>query len=134
MTDSKSVGGDTVCGSTSHHRHHVGASFVSLAPTFLQKSERAHAAAPPFQIEPAALGFDLVLGASLEAAGIYTAVISQKSTSSVSGLSIFHLFTLLFTRKAMKSLVQPFCHKVSPLEANDYRLPFSALLTEIKLL
>ena len=38
---------------------HVGASFISLAPTFLQKSERAHAAAPPLQIEPAALGFDL---------------------------------------------------------------------------
>ena len=28
--------------------HHIGASFVSLAPIFLQKSERAHAAAPPF--------------------------------------------------------------------------------------
>ena len=27
--------------------------------TFFQKSERAHAAAPPLQIEPAALGFDL---------------------------------------------------------------------------
>ena len=34
---------------------------------FLQKSERAHAAAPPLQIEPAALGFDLVLGADLKA-------------------------------------------------------------------
>ena len=55
---------------------------------FLQKSEHAHAAAPPFQIEPSALGFDLVLGASLEVAGIYTAAIFQKSTSSVSGLSI----------------------------------------------
>ena len=33
----------------------------------MQKSERAHAAAPPFQIEPASLGFDLVLGASLKA-------------------------------------------------------------------
>ena len=40
--------------------HHVVASFVSLATIFLQKSERAHAAAPPFQIEPAPLGFDLV--------------------------------------------------------------------------
>ena len=30
---------------------------------FFQKSERAHCAAPPFQIEPASLGFDLVLGA-----------------------------------------------------------------------
>ena len=28
---------------------HVGASFISLAPTFFQKSERAHAAAPPFR-------------------------------------------------------------------------------------
>ena len=46
---------------------HVGASFISLAPTFFQKSERTHAAAPPFQIEPAALGFDLVLGAKLRA-------------------------------------------------------------------
>ena len=42
--------------------HHIGASFISLAPTFLQKSEQAHAAAPPFQIEPASLGFDLVNG------------------------------------------------------------------------
>ena len=39
---------------------HVGASFISLAPTFLQKSERTHAAAPPFQITTAALGCDLV--------------------------------------------------------------------------
>ena len=37
----------------------VGASFISLAPTFFQKSERAHAAAPPLQIEPAPPGFDL---------------------------------------------------------------------------
>ena len=43
--------------------HHVVASFVSLATTFyalLQKSSRVHAAAPPFQIEPASLGSDLV--------------------------------------------------------------------------
>ena len=40
------------------HLRHVGASF---------KSERAHAAAPPFQIEPASLGFDLGVGANLEA-------------------------------------------------------------------
>ena len=33
---------------------------------FFQKSERAHAAAPPSQIEPASLGFDLVLGANLK--------------------------------------------------------------------
>ena len=35
-----------------------------LLRLFLQKSERAHAAAPPFQIEPAALGCDLVSGAN----------------------------------------------------------------------
>ena len=51
----------TTRGFESHPLRHVGASFISLAPTFLQKSERAHAAAPPFQIEPATLGFDLVL-------------------------------------------------------------------------
>jgi hypothetical protein len=44
----------------SPHSDHVGASFVSLAPTFLQKSERTHAAAHPFQITTAALGCDLV--------------------------------------------------------------------------
>ena len=54
------------CGFDPHYPYHVGASFVSLAPTFLQKSERAHAAAPPFQIKPAALGFDLVSGANPE--------------------------------------------------------------------
>ena len=48
------------CGFESLQAHHVGASFVSLAPTFFQKSERAHAAVPPFQIEPAPLGIDLV--------------------------------------------------------------------------
>ena len=46
--------------------HHVGASFISLAPTFLQKSERAHAVALSFPTEPAALGFDLVLDAALK--------------------------------------------------------------------
>ena len=41
-------------GFESFSRCHVVASFIALAPTFFQKSERAHAAAPPFQIEPAA--------------------------------------------------------------------------------
>ncbi len=40
-------------GFESPHRHQVGASFVSLAPTFFQKSERTHTAAPPFQPRPA---------------------------------------------------------------------------------
>ena len=38
-----------------------------------------------------------------------------------------------FTRKAVESFMKPFRNKISPLEANDYRLPFSALLTEIRL-
>ena len=45
------------------HSDHVVASFVSLATTFYalrQKSSRTHSAAPPFQIEPTSLGFDLV--------------------------------------------------------------------------
>ena len=33
---------------------------------FFQKSERTHAAAPPLQTTPAALGFDLVLGTNLK--------------------------------------------------------------------
>ena len=45
----------------SQHSDHVVASFISLATTFfIKKSSCAHTAAPPFQIEPAALGFDLV--------------------------------------------------------------------------
>jgi hypothetical protein len=41
-----------------------------------QKSERAHCAAPPFQIGPASLGSDLVLGAGLIAASF----LSMKDT------------------------------------------------------
>ena len=59
------------CGIYSVGLSHVGASFISLAPTFLQKSERAHAAAPPFQTEPAALGFGLVLD-------MWKKIVSQK--------------------------------------------------------
>ena len=48
----------------SGHRHHVGANVISFAPTFLQKSERAHAAAPPFQTEPAVAGLRFGAAAS----------------------------------------------------------------------
>ena len=44
---------------------------------FFQKSERAHSAAPPFQIEPAALGFDLVLGADLGANATFSAITNK---------------------------------------------------------
>ena len=46
---------------------HVGASDISLAPTFLEKSERAHFAAPPFQIATACAGLRFGFGA--ESAG-----------------------------------------------------------------
>lgn len=49
------------------HPFHVGASVISLAPTFLQKSERAHFAAPPFQIATACAG--LRFGFGIESAG-----------------------------------------------------------------
>ena len=44
----------------------AGSSSLPTRTNFFQKSERAHCAAPPFQIEPASLGFDLVLGAVLK--------------------------------------------------------------------
>ena len=54
---------------------HVGASFISLAPTFFQKSERAHAAAPPFQITTANAGLRFGFGCKPESCGIYTVAI-----------------------------------------------------------
>ena len=48
-------------GFKSRHSDHVVADFVSFATTFLfKKSSLIHYVAPPFQIEPAVLGFDLV--------------------------------------------------------------------------
>ena len=57
-----------LCGAQRRHRSQVR--ILSAVPCrskrhiacsdFFQKSERAHFAAPPFQTEPAALGFDLV--------------------------------------------------------------------------
>ena len=59
--------------------HHVGASFISLAPTFLQKSERAHSAAPPFQPRIALLDSQLVLGANLNASTSKVFTLSSSS-------------------------------------------------------
>ena len=75
----------------SHHRHHVGAGFISLAPTFSQKSERAHAAAPPFQIEPASLGFDLVLRAVLMKVAASIVLRCYKHSSAPVGVLLFLL-------------------------------------------
>ena len=56
---------------------------------FLQKSEHAHAAASPFQIEPAPLGFDLVLGADLRTAASIAlrCYILRKSTRRLRALT-----------------------------------------------
>ena len=49
------------CGFESLQAHHVVADFISFATTFyFKKSSLIHSVAPPFQIEPASLGFDLV--------------------------------------------------------------------------
>jgi hypothetical protein len=59
------------CRFESGHRHHVGAKSALLRRLFMpmaKKTSSARSLAPPFQIEPAVLGFDLVLGANLETA------------------------------------------------------------------
>ena len=68
----------------------VGASDISLAPIFLQKSERAHSAAPPFQIATAALGCDL---ATRELA---------KFLTKLGGFSFFTIHYSLFTEVAKR--------------------------------
>ena len=61
---------------------HVVADFVSFATTFyLKKSSRIHSVAPPFQIEPAALGFDSVFSANLKvnASKVFTLSTSSRT-------------------------------------------------------
>ena len=80
---------------------HVGASFVSLAPIF-SKSERTHAAAPPFQIDPAAPGFDLVLGAELKTAAWLLPRYCKAPKADVFGA--FLITSSLFTKLAFGAL------------------------------
>ena len=59
------------CRFESGHRHHVGAKSALLRRLFVpaaKKTSSARSLAHPFQIEPAALGFDLGLGADWRAA------------------------------------------------------------------
>ena len=81
----------TPCGFESHHRHHVGASFISLAPTFFQKSEHAHAAAPPFQITTANAGLRFGFGCKPESCSIYTVSIFQLVASAISLATSFFI-------------------------------------------
>ena len=55
--DSKSTGGNTLGVRVPPPAPHRSKPCIACSDFFLQKSEHAHAAAPPFQIEPAALGF-----------------------------------------------------------------------------
>ena len=82
VTDSKSVGGDTVWVRVPPPAPRRSKLYIACSD-FFQKSERAHAAAPPFQIEPATLGFDLVLGTNLETAA---SILLGYSTSEQSSL------------------------------------------------
>ena len=54
-TTGNRVAANTARGFESLLLRHVGASVKSFAPTFLQKSERTHFAAPPLQLRPAFL-------------------------------------------------------------------------------
>ena len=58
VADSKSAGGDSVWVRVPPPAPRRSKLYIACSDLFY-KSERAHAAAPPFQIEPAALGFDL---------------------------------------------------------------------------
>lgn len=72
----------------------VGKSILTACSDCFQKSERAYSAAPPFQIEPASLGFDLALGADLKAASFlsWTTLPNLNRLLSVVRLSgiVFH--------------------------------------------
>ena len=57
VADSKSAGGDSVWVRVPPPAPRRSKLYIACSDLFY-KSERAHAAAPPFQIEPAALGFD----------------------------------------------------------------------------
>ena len=57
----------------------------------MKQSERAHAAAPPFQIEPTSLGFDLALTGPL-IDGIYTVEITPKRQHPAGVLPFLVLF------------------------------------------
>ena len=82
---------------------HVVADFVSFATTFyFKKSSLIHSVAPPFQIEPAALGFDLVLGADLKAGA------SKLFALSTSEQSPLCSDVLLFLHLAVMRHVFPF--------------------------
>ena len=105
VTDSKSVGGDIVWvrvpppAPARRKRHIACDEFFMLR---IKNSSCAHSAAPPFQIEPAALGFDLVLGADLKAGA------SKLFALSTSEQSPLCSDVLLFLHLAVMRHVFPF--------------------------
>ena len=104
--DRASDSGSEGWGFESLQAYHVGASFISLAPTFFQKSERAHAAAPPFQITTASLGCDLVLGANRKIGVSKLFALSTKKAFRVGGKP-FVLFQFCLVRQCDFTAGQP---------------------------
>ena len=100
VTDSKSVGSDTVWVRVPPPAPRRSKLYIACSD-FFQKSERAHAAAPPFQIEPATLGFDLVLGTNLEtAASILLGYSTLEQSSLCSDVFYCKVPLLRFSLKA----------------------------------
>ena len=83
--------------------HHVVADFVSFATTFYsKKSSLIHYVAPPFRIEPAALGFDSVFGANLKVNASKVFTLSSSSQAS-------YRLRRVFYASHQKLIVRSFC-------------------------
>ena len=122
-----------------HHSYHVGASVISLAPTFLQKSERAHSAAPPFQSGPALLGSGLVFVNGNHKFCIATRTIARASVISLAlmifywiGIAPSYVWTFYAFRRfcfiGRKTLPFPFSPSAPYSKRNPVRMLFSILL------
>ena len=70
----------------SRHSDHVGASFVSLAPIFLEKSERTHTAVPPFP-QKATFAFPARLVCPLGAGILVRALAHRRPFAGYTGLN-----------------------------------------------
>ena len=88
---------------------------------FLQKSPLTHFVAAPLQIEPAALGFDLVLGAGLPAAASFSATKPIKITTPFSVVifmgtkdTTYGLCRVLFCAQTRSNIrISPACYTPS---------------------
>ena len=85
VVDSKSTASDGVPVRVRSPAPRRSKLYIACSDLFY-KSERAHAAAPPHQIEPAALGFDLVLSADLTPAA--SVLLRQETSNGSQALDI----------------------------------------------